>query len=58
MRDGELLCGAVEKATLGSGSKTNIFYIMLRDINSEVASNAMWRLARVSSYYLGKEIDK
>lgn len=56
VRDGELLCGAVEKATLGSGSKNNIFYIMLRDINSEVAADAMWRVARVASYFLGKSI--
>ncbi|KAI1301533.1 DNA-directed RNA polymerase III subunit RPC1 [Halotydeus destructor] len=52
VKDGELLCGAVEKATLGSGSKNNIFYVMLRDLNADAATLAMWRLARVASFYL------
>ena len=52
IQDDELLCGTVDKSILGSGSKSNIFYIMLRDINSDVAADAMWRLARVTSYFL------
>ncbi|XP_015787485.1 DNA-directed RNA polymerase III subunit RPC1 [Tetranychus urticae] len=52
IRDSELLCGTMDKATLGSGSKTNVFYIMLRDLNAAAAGMAMWRLARVTSYYL------
>lgn len=52
VRDDELLCGTVDKSILGSGSKNNIFYIMLRDVNSDAAADAMWRLARVASYFL------
>lgn len=44
----------MDKTTLGSGSKNNIFYVILRDINSDQAGDAMWRLARVTSYFLGK----
>lgn len=43
----------MEKATLGSGSKNNIFYVVLRDYNGQEAGQIMWRLARVSSFYLG-----
>lgn len=41
------------KQTLGSGSKTTIFYMLLRDYGSQYAANAMLRLARLSSYFLG-----
>ncbi|XP_074596921.1 RNA polymerase III subunit A isoform X2 [Brevipalpus obovatus] len=52
IRDSQLLCGAVDKATLGSGSKNNVFYIILRDLTASEAGLAMWRLARVTSYFL------
>ncbi|RWS14621.1 DNA-directed RNA polymerase III subunit RPC1-like protein, partial [Dinothrombium tinctorium] len=52
IRNSELLSGTMDKQTLGSGSKTNIFYIILRTINGDEAGNAMWRLARVASFYL------
>lgn len=32
----QLMCGALDKASLGSGSKTNIFYILLRDYGEQV----------------------
>ena len=52
IKDGELLSGAVEKSVLGSGSKNNIFYILLRDVNSDIAARCMWRLGRVTSVFL------
>lgn len=52
VRNSELLAGSLDKSTLGSGSKKNIFYVLLRDFGSEAACVAMWRLARVSSWYL------
>lgn len=55
IRNSQLLSGSLDKATLGSGSKTNVFYIILRDINASEASLAMSRLSRVTSYYLGKK---
>ena len=48
----ELLAGAMDKATMGSGSKSNIFYVLLRDYGQEAACTAMWRLARVASWFL------
>ena len=52
IRNSELLAGSMDKGTLGSGSKTNIFYILLRDYGQDVSCTAMWRLARIASWYL------
>ncbi|XP_078700713.1 DNA-directed RNA polymerase III subunit RPC1-like [Branchiostoma floridae x Branchiostoma belcheri] len=52
IRSGELLCGAMDKAMLGSGSKNNIFYILLRDYGEEAAATAMSRLARICPFFL------
>ncbi|CAJ0920341.1 unnamed protein product, partial [Mesorhabditis belari] len=40
------------KSLLGSGSKVNIFYILLRDFGEHAAVDAMWRLARMAPVYL------
>ncbi|XP_068619415.1 DNA-directed RNA polymerase III subunit RPC1 [Battus philenor] len=52
IRNSELLCGSMDKSTLGSGTKTSIFYILLRDWGEEHAVRGMWRLARMASYYM------
>lgn len=51
-RNSELLCGSMDKKTLGSGTKCSIFYVLLRDWGEEVTCRAMWRLARLASFYL------
>ena len=52
IRNSELLAGSMDKSTLGSGSKNNIFYILLRDFGQDVSCTAMWRLSRIASWYL------
>lgn len=52
IHNSELMCGTLDKGTLGSGSKNNIFYILLRDWGQEEAANAMSRLARLAPAYL------
>lgn len=52
IRNSELLLGSMEKSTLGSGGKNNIFYVLLRDWGKDIAATAMWRLSRMTSYYL------
>ena len=52
IRNSELLSGSMDKSTLGSGSKTNIFYILLRDFGQDVSCTAMWRISRIASWYL------
>lgn len=48
----QLMCGAMDKSTLGSGSKNNIFYILLRDYGEQEAADAMSRLARMCPVFL------
>lgn len=52
IRNSELLLGSLDKSTLGSGSKNNIFYILLRDFGEKYSCDAMARLARLTSFYL------
>ncbi|KAL1427574.1 hypothetical protein MTO96_017274 [Rhipicephalus appendiculatus] len=52
IRNSELLSGTMDKGTMGSGSKNNIFYILLRDYGDQYAADAMWRLVRLTSYYI------
>ncbi|CAD5234319.1 unnamed protein product [Bursaphelenchus xylophilus] len=52
IKNNQLLCGMLDKALLGSGSKTNIFYVLLRDFGEDYGLEAMWRLARISPVFL------
>lgn len=52
IRNSVLLCGVLDKTLLGSGSKVNIFYMLLRDFGEDAAVNAMWRLARMAPVFL------
>lgn len=51
IRNSELLAGAVDKSVLGSGSKQNMFYVLLRDWGEDVAITAMWRLTRMINHF-------
>ncbi|XP_013420118.1 DNA-directed RNA polymerase III subunit RPC1 isoform X2 [Lingula anatina] len=48
----ELLCGTMDKGTLGGGSKNNIFYLLLRDYGESYAAGAMARLAKLCPAFL------
>ena len=52
IHNSELLAGKMSKATLGSGSKDNIFYVILREFGEEEAARAMSRLARLASTFI------
>lgn len=52
VHNSELICGALDKGVLGSGSKNNIFYLLLRDFGEKYAADAMLRLARMASFFL------
>lgn len=56
IQNSELMSGSMDKGTLGSGSKNNIFYILLRDWGQVEAADAMSRLARLAPVYLCKYI--
>ena len=50
--NGEHICGVLDKSTLGSGSRSNIFYVILRNYGEELAADRMHRLARMCPVFL------
>jgi DNA-directed RNA polymerase III subunit RPC1 len=52
VRNSEVLAGSVDKCTIGPGSKANIYYTLLRDYGEDEAILAMWKVCRVTVYYL------
>jgi len=52
IRNSQLLSGSIDKSNIGSGGKNNVFYILLRDYGEDAACVAMWRLARIASWFL------
>ncbi|KER28623.1 hypothetical protein T265_04576 [Opisthorchis viverrini] len=52
IHNSQLLAGCADKKLLGGGSKASIFYSLLRNYGSEICADAMWRLARISLFYL------
>ena len=52
IRGSEHLAGVLDKTVLGSGSKTSIFYVLLKDHRSTASADAMGRLARFVSRWL------
>jgi len=50
----EIMCGVMDKATVGSGKKRSIFGIILRDYGPHEAAAAMNRLAKLCARYLGE----
>ncbi|KAL2218370.1 putative DNA-directed RNA polymerase III largest subunit [Thermoascus aurantiacus ATCC 26904] len=49
IRNSEVMCGVMDKATVGSGKKDSVFYVMLRDFGPAVAAEGMNRLSRLSA---------
>ncbi|KAL2855343.1 hypothetical protein BJY01DRAFT_243310 [Aspergillus pseudoustus] len=49
VRNSEVMCGVMDKSTVGSGKKDNVFYIMLRDFGPAAAAEGMNRLSRLSA---------
>lgn len=48
----EIMCGVMDKATVGSGKKKSIFGVILRDYGPHEAATAMGRLAKLCARYL------
>jgi DNA-directed RNA polymerase III subunit RPC1 len=49
IRNSEIMCGVMDKSTIGSGKKDNVFYIMLRDFGPAAAAEGMNRLSKLSA---------
>lgn len=53
IRGSEVLCGAMDKSTLGDGKKHSVFYAILRDYGPDEAATAMNRMAKMCARWLG-----
>ncbi|KAJ5884826.1 DNA-directed RNA polymerase III subunit RPC1 [Penicillium taxi] len=49
IRNSEIMCGVMDKSTIGSGKKENVFYVMLRDFGPPAAAEGMNRLSKLSA---------
>ncbi|KAH5525846.1 DNA-directed RNA polymerase subunit [Parastagonospora nodorum] len=52
IRNSEVMCGVMDKSTVGDGKKESVFYVMMRDFGPEHAVQGMNRLARLSARWL------
>ncbi|OTB09250.1 hypothetical protein M426DRAFT_316541 [Hypoxylon sp. CI-4A] len=52
VRNSEVMCGRMDKSTVGSGKKDSIFYVILRDFGPDEAVTAMNRLAKLCARVL------
>ncbi|OLL24291.1 DNA-directed RNA polymerase III subunit rpc1 [Neolecta irregularis DAH-3] len=55
IRNSEVMCGVMDKATVGDGKKNSVFYVILRDYGALEAANAMNRLAKLCARWLGNQ---
>ncbi|XP_022755690.1 DNA-directed RNA polymerase III subunit 1 isoform X3 [Durio zibethinus] len=53
IRNSELICGQLGKATLGNGNKDGLYSVLLRDYNAHAAAACMNRLAKLSARWIG-----
>src|SRR6202012_5542058 len=49
----EIMCGVMDKATVGGGKKKSVFGIIMRDYGTHEAASAMNRLAKLCARWLG-----
>ena len=49
----EIMCGVMDKATVGSGKKKSVFGVIMRDYGPHEAAAAMNRVAKLCARYLG-----
>ncbi|KAF2086213.1 beta and beta-prime subunits of DNA dependent RNA-polymerase [Saccharata proteae CBS 121410] len=52
IRNSEVMCGVMDKATVGDGKKDSVFYVIMRDYGPDYAVQAMNRLAKLSARWL------
>ncbi|GAO48072.1 DNA-directed RNA polymerase III complex large subunit Rpc1 [Saitoella complicata NRRL Y-17804] len=55
IRGSEVMCGVMDKATVGDGKKNSLFYVILRDYGPDQAGQAMNRLAKLCARWLANQ---
>ncbi|KAI2624900.1 beta and beta-prime subunits of DNA dependent RNA-polymerase [Hypoxylon sp. NC1633] len=52
VRNSEVMCGRMDKSTVGAGKKESLFYVILRDFGPDAAVTTMNRLAKLCARVL------
>jgi DNA-directed RNA polymerase III subunit RPC1 len=52
IRNSEVLCGRMDKATIGAGKKDSVFYVLYRDFGPDAAAQGMNRLSKLCARWL------
>lgn len=52
IRNSEVMCGRMDKSTVGEGKKDSVFYVIMRDFGPDAAVTAMNRLAKLCARQL------
>lgn len=55
IRNSEIMCGVMDKNTIGVGKKDSVFFVILRDYGEDATLLAMNRLARLIARYLSAQ---
>ncbi|KAL1590620.1 hypothetical protein WHR41_00821 [Cladosporium halotolerans] len=55
IRNSEVICGVMDKATVGDGKKDSVFYVAMRDFGPDYAASMMNRLAKLSARWIGEQ---
>ncbi|CAK7235226.1 DNA-directed RNA polymerase III subunit C1 (rpo31) [Sporothrix bragantina] len=53
IQNSQVMCGRMDKSTVGAGKKDSLFYVILRDYGPDATVAAMNRLARLCARYIG-----
>ncbi len=52
IRNSEVLCGRMDKATIGAGKKNSVFYVLYRDFGPNASAQGMNRLSKLCARWL------
>lgn len=55
IRNSEIMCGRMDKSTVGSGKKNSLFYILYRDFGPDASAQGMNRLSKLCARWLGNQ---
>lgn len=55
IRNSEIMCGRMDKSTVGAGKKDSLFYIMYRDFGPDASATGMNRLSKLCARWLSNE---
>ncbi|KAF2816470.1 DNA-directed RNA polymerase III subunit RPC1 [Mytilinidion resinicola] len=55
IRNSEVMCGVMDKSTVGDGKKDSVFYVIMRDFGPDHAVQAMNRLSKLSARWLSNQ---